>query len=190
SDGGPLQDNLQANAFFRQLAAFLSLGAVPDDAHLWLCHVDVVARALVLLAEATGLTNGTHHLENARRDSMADFVAAAHGVRAGTFEEFLKRLERAVDEPGMEAPLAETLENFRLYRGLAPQPRARRLKIVSIRTQNLLARLGVAWPDLPAAGQRAMLEEAARLFARPMPLRNAPAEPDDRAQDVPLELAR
>jgi thioester reductase-like protein len=190
SDGGPLQYNIQANAFFRQIAAFLSLGAVPDDAHLWLCHVDVVARALVLLAEEAGLTNETHHLENARRDSMADFVASAQGVHACTFEEFLERLERAVDEPGMEAPLAETLENFHLYRGLAPQSRARRLEIVSTRTQNLMARLGLVWPDLPADGQRAMLHETARLSARSNPSSGAPFEPDPSAQAALLELTR
>src|SRR5208283_5151979 len=73
-EGGPLQFNITENAFFRQLAAFLRLRMAPNDSHLWLCHVDVVARALVLLAGARDFANETHHLENSRRDTLAEFV--------------------------------------------------------------------------------------------------------------------
>jgi len=167
AEGGPLQFNIVENAFFRQLAAFLHLGVTPDDSHLWLCHVDVVARALVLLAGTADLTNETHHLENARRDTLAAFVTVAQGVRACRFDAFLARLEAAVDEPAMDAALSETLENFGLYRGLSPQARSRRLEIVSVRTQALLARLGLVWPPVPAAGQAEMLRRAAQLFSGP-----------------------
>jgi amino acid adenylation domain-containing protein/thioester reductase-like protein len=174
AEGGPLQFNIKENAFFRQLAAFLRLGVVPDDAHLWLCHVDLVARALVLLAGAADLSNETHHLENSRRDTLAAFVTAAPGVRACSFDAFLERLEAAVDEdePGIDAALTETLENFRLYEGVSPQSRSRRLEIVSERTQGLLARLGLLWPPLPAAGQAEMLRQAAELWARPQLLKS------------------
>jgi amino acid adenylation domain-containing protein len=87
-------------------------------------------------------------------------------VRARGFDAFLERLERAVDQPGLDAARTETLENFGLYRGLAPQARARRLEIVSGRTQTLLARLGLLWPPVPAAGRAEMLRQAARLFSR------------------------
>jgi len=113
----------------------MRLGVAPDDSHLWLCHVDVVARALVLLAGAADLNNETHHLENARMDTLAGFVTGAEGVRACRFDAFLDRLEAAVDEPAMDAALTETMENFGLYRGFSPQARARRLEIVSERTR-------------------------------------------------------
>ncbi len=167
AEGGPLQFNITENAFFRLLAALMRLGVAPDDSHLWLCHVDVVARALVLLAGAADLNNETHHLENARMDTLAEFVTGAEGVRACRFDAFLERLEAAVDEPAMDAALTETMENFGLYRGLAPQARARRLEIVSGRTQMLLARLGLVWPPVPAAGQAEMLRQAAQLFSEP-----------------------
>jgi thioester reductase-like protein len=159
--GGPMQFDIAGNALFRQIAAFLRLGAVPDDSHVWLCHVDVVARGIVLLAGAADLTNQTHHLENARRDTVADLFTAAEGVRACAFDAFLERLKQAVDSPGMDGALTETLENFGLYRGQSPQARARRLEIVSGRTQMLLARLGLVWPPAPAAGLAEMLREAA-----------------------------
>jgi len=165
ADGGPLQLNIEENAFFRQLASFLRLGVVPDDSHLWQCHVDVVARAIVLLAGAANLTNETHHAENVRRDTLATFVTAMAGVRSCSFGDFLERLKTAVDEPAMNAALTESLENFGLYRGVSPQLQARRLEIVSDRTQTLLAGLGLVWPTAPAAGQKEMLRQAARFFS-------------------------
>ena len=166
AEGGPLQINIKDNAFFRQLAAFLRLGVVPDDSHIWLCHVDIVARAMVRLATAADLTNETHHLESDRRDLLATFVSPVAGVHACGFDGLLQRLEAAVDEPHMQVALSETLENLRLFSGLSPQSRARRLEIVSDRTQILLARLGVVWPLVPLAGQRELLRQAGRLYSQ------------------------
>lgn len=129
--------------------------------------MDVVARGLVLLAGAAGLANATHHLENSRRDTLAEFLTAAEGLRVCGFDAFLERLEEAVDSPAMDAALTETLENFGLYRGVSPQARSRRLEIVSGRTQTLLANDGLVWPPLPAAGQAQMLGRAAQLFSTP-----------------------
>jgi thioester reductase-like protein len=164
ADGGPLQRNVEQNAFFRQLAAFLRLGVTPGDFHIWLCHVDLVARGLILLAESKGLTNQTHHLENSHRETPASFIAAARRIRIVGFDDFLDRLQAAIDEPTADAALTETLENFGLYNGLSPQSRARRLEIVSTRTQSLLAEHGLVWPPIPSAGREATLRRAESLF--------------------------
>jgi len=161
ADGGPLQANIAENAFFRQLGAFLRLGVVPDDSHLWLCYVDLVARAVVLLAEQSGLTDQTYHIENAHRLTLAEFMPDLRGC---AFDAFLERLDRAIDEPGLDSALAETMETFGLFRGLSPQPRARRLEIVSTRTQALLSRLGLDWPPVPTSGRADLLRRAAALF--------------------------
>lgn len=165
-----MQLNLRDNAFFRQLAAFVRLGVVPDDSHVWLCHVDRVARAVALLAGAAGLANETHHVENHRRDTLADFVTSAAGmagaVRAVGFDALLDRLERAIAEPEMDGALAQTLEGFGLYSGRSPQARGRRQELTSERTQALLGRMGFGWPPVPRAGQADMLRAAADLFSR------------------------
>lgn len=170
AEGGPLQLNLRDNAFFRQLAAFVRLGVVPDDSHVWLCHVDLVARAVALLAGAAGLANETHHVENHRRDTLADFVTSARGMegalRAVGFPALLDRLERAIGEPEMDGALAQTMEGFGLYSGRSPQARGRRQELTSERTQGLLARMGFGWPPVPRAGQADMLRAAADLFTR------------------------
>ncbi len=168
AEGGPLQRNVGDNAFFCQLGAFLRLGMIPDDYHAWMCHVDLVARAVVRLAGAGGLANETHHVEHSRRDTLAEIVTASEGmadkVRSCRFDAFLDRLAQAVDEPEMEAVLGETLENFRIYAGGAPQPRARRLDVATERTQTLLTRLGLVWPSIPPAGMAALLRAAGGLF--------------------------
>ncbi|WP_114858512.1 non-ribosomal peptide synthetase [Azospirillum brasilense] len=170
AEGGPLQLNLRDNAFFRQLAAFVRLRVVPDDSHVWLCHVDLVARAVALLAGAAGLANETHHVENHRRDTLADFVTSAAGmagaVQAVDFDALLDRLERAIGEPDMDGALAQTLEGFGLYSGRSPQARGRRQELTSERTQELLGRMGFGWPPVPRAGQADMLRAAADLFTR------------------------
>ena len=168
TEGQALQRNLKDNAFFRQLAAFIRLGAVPDDLHLWPCHVNLAARAVVALAESRALVNDTHHIEHARQSTVADFITTGAGmeqVRATSFGAFLDRLLAAVDEPEMEAALTGTMETFGLYSGLSPQGRTRRLDVVTDRTQALLSRLGVSWPTLPKTGQTLMLQAAARFFS-------------------------
>ena len=161
AEGGPLQRNIKQNAFFRQLAAFLNLGVVPGDSHVWLCHVDLVAHGLVLLAESGTLANETHHLENSRRDTTASFIAEAQTIRIARFDEFLARLEAAIDEPDADTALTETMENFGLYRGVSPQAQARRLEITSARTNALLAQLGLVWPPIPEGRREATLRQAA-----------------------------
>ncbi|MGB8600601.1 MAG: SDR family oxidoreductase, partial [Rhizomicrobium sp.] len=169
ADGGPLQRNIQENAFFRQLAAFLRLGMVPDDSHLWLCHVDLVARGLVLLAEASALTNEIHHIENSHRETLATFIRSQQAIQVGGFDNFLGKLSAAIDDPELNTALTETLENFGLYRGVSPQAQARRLEIVSTRTQMLLTQRGLTWPQTPANGQTDLLRRAAQLFTRKIP---------------------
>ena len=164
TDGTRLQRNIGGNAFFRLLIAFLQLGAVPIELHASLCHVDVVARALVTLAGTGALTNEIHHLEKARLDLLADFIRTAEGmgerIRACNFGAFLERLRAAMDEPDMEGAVAEIVEAFGIQSGRFPLARLERLVIASDRTQALLEKLGVAWPAIPPAGQNAMMRAA------------------------------
>lgn len=169
ADGGPLQRNIRDNAFFRMLGALAKMGVVPDDSHVWLCHVDVVAAAVVALAETPALANLTHHVEHARRDSLADFITGAASVagtvQSGDFGTFLERVAGAVERPELENALSEILEAFGLLRGISPQPQGRRLEVRSERTQHFLSRMGIAWPEIPHGGQAAMLAAALELLA-------------------------
>jgi nucleoside-diphosphate-sugar epimerase len=163
SDGTTLQRNIKDNAFFRQVAAYCQLGAVPDDSHVWMCHVDIIGKAVLALAETACLVNETHHLEHSRRDFLADIVMPT-ATRICSFGEFLARLSQAIDEPDMQVAFAETMGNYKLYRGLSPQPQFRRLELTAQRTNRILEKLGLFWPDLPTDGQTRLLQEALQLF--------------------------
>jgi amino acid adenylation domain-containing protein/thioester reductase-like protein len=169
TDSVRLQRNMADNAFFRQIAAFIRLGAVPVELKASICHVDVVARALIALAGTGTLINEIHHIETSRRDRLADFIRTADGmadrVRACDFGAFLERLRDAIDEPKMESALAETVETFGLGSGRSYLTGLHRLVVASDRTQALLEKLGVAWPAIPEAGQNAMLRAAMEASA-------------------------
>ena len=161
SEGSKLQQNIQDNAFFRQLAAFMRLGVVPADQPASLCHVDLVARSIIALSSRESLTNEIHHIETSRRDSLATLILSANGmkdkIRACSFGEFLKRLRDAVDEPEMESAVAETVENYALQSGSSVMTRRQSVAIASDRTQRLLDHFGIIWPSIPQEGVNALL---------------------------------
>ncbi len=164
SEGSQLQQNIKDNAFFRQLAAFLRLGAVPANLPASLCHVDLVARSIIALSSREALTNKIHHIETSRRDSLATLMLSANGtkdkIRACSFGEFLKRLRDAVDEPEMESAVAETVENYALQSDSSLMTRRQRVVIASDRTQRLLHHFGIIWPAIPKEGIDALLNMA------------------------------
>ncbi|MFD2235022.1 amino acid adenylation domain-containing protein, partial [Phaeospirillum tilakii] len=161
AEGEALQRDIASNAFFRLLAALIRLGAAPDESHVWLCHADVAARAVARLALAADLTDQTHHIEPGRRDSVAALLAPA-GIETLDFAAFLDRLDRASTRPELAAAVTNAMGVFGLFDAISPQERGRRHEITSERTLDRLARLGVAWPDLPATGLAATLRRAAQ----------------------------
>jgi len=167
TDSARLQRNITENAFFRQLIAFIRLGAVPMELYASLCHVDVVAHAIIALAGTETLINEIHHIETARHDRLADFIRMTDGmanrVRACNFGDFLERLRDAIDEPEMQSALAETVETFGLESGRSSQTGLHRLVVASDRTQAMLEGFGIAWPAIPEAGQNAMLRAAMKI---------------------------
>jgi len=164
SEGSQLQQNIKDNAFFRQLAAFMRLGAVPANQPASLCHVDLVARSIIALSSRESLTNEIHHIETSRRDSLATLILSANGmknkIRACSFGEFLKRLRDAVDEPEMESAVAETVENYALQSDNSIMTRRQRVVIASERTQRLLDHFGIIWPAIQKEGIDALLNMA------------------------------
>jgi nucleoside-diphosphate-sugar epimerase len=168
TDSASLQRNIADNAFFRQLVAFIRLGAVPVEQNASLCYVDVVARALIALAGTGTLINEIHHIETSRHDRLADFIKTAEGmadrVRACDFGAFLRRLQEAIDEPQMESALAETMETFGLQSSRSYLTGQNRQVIAADRTHALLERLGIIWPAIPGAGQNALLHAAMKTI--------------------------
>ncbi|MEO0034779.1 MAG: hypothetical protein RLZZ501_802, partial [Pseudomonadota bacterium] len=132
AEGAVLQRDIANNAFFRLLAALVRLRAAPDDSHVWLCHADVAARAVVRLALAADLTDQTHHIEPGRRDTVAALLAPA-GTETVAFAAFLDRLAAASARPELAAAVTTAMGVFGLFDGISPQERGRRHEITSER---------------------------------------------------------
>jgi amino acid adenylation domain-containing protein/thioester reductase-like protein len=171
SDGGSVQINIAENAFFKQVAAFIRLGVVPDDASVHLSHIDLVARGIRLLAECAPTTNSTHHIENSRKENLADLIVQAsdpdHPIRSLDFQKFMERLHLAIQEPKTEHALMLTMESLNLFSGRFPGTRMERLDICSDQTHGLLAALDFNWPTLSTGNLKIMFETAARLSLSP-----------------------
>ncbi len=167
TDSACLQKNIEQNAFFRQLVSFIQLGAVPMEVSACLSHVDIVASAVVALAGTKNLTNTTHHIETDRRDQLFHFINSVDTigklVTACDFGTFLQRLKKAIDEPAMESALTETVETFGLQSGHYALSQTQGTHVLSDRTQALLRKIGVFWPEIPLVGQTTILKKAIEL---------------------------
>jgi len=164
TDSAILQQNISENAFFRQLVAFMRLGAVPVELNALLCHVDVVARSIIALADIKTLSNEIHHIETSRHDRLADIMLSTNGMAKSLyvcdFGDFLLRLLNAIDDPEMETAIAETVENYGLLTGRSLMARLHGVVVTSERTRLLLAKLGITWPAIPSAGLHALMNAA------------------------------
>jgi len=160
TDDSNLQINLKDNAFFRLVAALIELGAVPKKVEALFCHVDLVARAVLLLAETRALSNETHHIEHSQETSLAEFISSAFPLVTCDFGVFIDHLLKALDKPEQQQAFYEVLDGFNLYGGQAPQVKAQYIELTSDRTNQLLKRLGLEWTDVSSEGQLRFLREA------------------------------
>ena len=146
----------------------MRLGVIPLELDASLCYVDVVAKALVALADRKALKNEIHHIKTTRRDRLASIILSSDGIadkiRACNFSAFLKRVQEAIDEPQMESVLADTVENFGLQTGRSLLTRLHGVEIASNRTQLLLDKFGITWPEIPQAGKNALLSTAMKFL--------------------------
>jgi len=160
TDDSNLQINLKDNAFFRLVAALIELGAVPKKVEALFCHVDLVAKAVLLLAETRALSNETHHIEHSQETSLAEFISSAFPLATCDFGLFIEHLIKALDKPEQQQAFYEVLDGFNLYGGQAPQVKAQHIELTSDRTNQLLKRLGLEWTDVSSEGQLRFLREA------------------------------
>jgi amino acid adenylation domain-containing protein/thioester reductase-like protein len=170
ADHPVLQKGVKTNAFFRQMAAFIQIGKVPDDMHVWLCHVDYLAKALIAISTPQALCNETHHLEHGYRHTVSGLLTS-QGVQLSNvyecgFGEFLQRLIDTHEDSLLAAPHAELVEAFGLIRAKAPQPNGRRLEVITERSQSLLNRLNFNWPAVPVEGLKQLLSNAQTHFSQ------------------------
>ncbi|MFT5163168.1 MAG: amino acid adenylation domain-containing protein/thioester reductase-like protein [Alteromonadaceae bacterium] len=164
-----MQKGVSSNAFFRQLAALIQIGKVPDDMHVWLCHVDYLAQAIITISQPKAMVNQTHHLEHHYRHTVADLLTHQQiqqpQPQPCDFVEFIQRLIDTHQQPHLAKAHGELVDVFGLMRAKAPQVNGRRIEVITERTQSILKQLNFTWPDVPLAGLKQLLSNAHSHFS-------------------------
>ena len=153
SQTGLLQKNIEENAFFLRLKAFVSLGAVPDeDEPVEFAFVDRLAGAIVRLYDRTALRGETFHLWNNHQVRMTDIIresALGMKIKILPLGGFVQFMYEHYDQPGFR----EHIEAIMLHRGwltdIGTEDESRLASgftILSEKSWRVLEKLGFEWP--------------------------------------------
>ena len=162
STSGRFQENIEENGFYRQVKAFVNLGAVPDSYdEVDFSFVDQVSRSILRLLPHDALLGQTWHIQSSHRLKLSEVLSApslALGVRKLPFGEFLDYLLAQRDRPEFR----EYVEDVMLHRGWLSDDRATRFDIPQDKTDAVLAALGFAWQLLDVERMKSMVVEGLR----------------------------
>lgn len=160
SKTGVYQENIDDNAFFQRIRAYINLGIVPDVSdESDLSAVDDVARAILTLVDKPALANQTFHIKNPHTVNIAKLLTAdalGLSVKRMGMAHFLDYLSINYDRPG----LREYIETIMLHHGwMESTQTASQLPrlICSELTDAMLEKLNFQWPLLDIAKMQGMI---------------------------------
>ncbi|WP_346355761.1 amino acid adenylation domain-containing protein [Azotosporobacter soli] len=162
SESGLYQENVEENAFYTRLKAFINIGAVPeklDEAEF--SFVDSLAKSICLLAYNGALKNETYHLynpENVKISKLLSEPILNVNVSRLPFGAFIDYLYDNFEKTGFRTHI----ENILLHSGwLDDDARGRTAwTIWADKTNLLLERLGFVWPKLEADKLKPLIRQA------------------------------
>ena len=148
SETGVFQRNVEDNAFYQQIRAYVNLGAAPDLMDVRnLSYVDQSAKAIVTLMTRPGLLGQTFHIHNPQLLSLSTALSdPAVGLRVERmpFSNFIEFFAEHAGCPGFD----EYVERILLHLGWQDwlsEP-ARTGTVIRVeRSAELLARCGFVW---------------------------------------------
>jgi fengycin family lipopeptide synthetase D len=147
---GKFQKNVEDNAFFQQLRAYVNLGAAPEvfDSRN-MTYVDQAAQAIVALMHRPGLTGQTFHIQNPGQLSLSRALESdALGLRFSrlSFDRFVEFIARHASHDGF----AEYVERLLVHLGWQDwlsDPDQTTAMIRVERTADILRRCGFVWKE-------------------------------------------
>lgn len=174
---GLSQENIEDNAFFNTVKSFVNLGVVPDrQDDVEFSFVDYVSNAILLLFDRENLKNETYHLYNSHQLKLSDILTSKGlnlNIEKLTFDKFVDYLYNHMEIPGMRAHV----ENVMLHRGWLSDDPEKTLETGFIvradRTNQILGRLGFAWPQLDESRMKKMIVQTLHeriLFMSEVPI--------------------
>ncbi len=145
SETGKFQQNIEENAFYATLKAFVRLGMVPRlEADIDFSCVDWVSRAIVLLMKPDALRDEIFHLFNPHAVSMHRVLAdgrSGKSMASGTLDEFIDYMKSKYEEGFCR----EEIESLMLHYGWLEQKAHTRFTLASEKTNLLLRKLEFEW---------------------------------------------
>jgi len=160
SDTGKFQDNINENAFYNKVKAFIKLGIIPqtDFRGMEFSFVDYVSNSVVTLMHCISLENEIYHIYNPNLLGMAEFATYVknsgieiNSVTIGCFIDFIRdNYERAdlqpyIDQLVLQSDLLENKDNYTNF------------EIVNQKTNLILSRLGFNWINVGYAHVNRMI---------------------------------
>ena len=171
---GKFQENIDENGFYTSVKSLVNLGIALDEDVLDLSYVDMMSKELVLLFDRKNLVNQTYHLVNTKFINLPEALTSA-GINIDVlkFEDFIDALYDRYDIPAYR-PYVESLM---LHKGWLSEgdgnSHPTQYTVLSERTDFLVKKLGMEWPDLDASKMWPILREA--LAQRILFLKHTPS---------------
>ncbi|MEI6286441.1 MAG: amino acid adenylation domain-containing protein [Bacillota bacterium] len=163
SQSGIGQENIDENAFFAKLRAYVNLGAAPKEMAMEeFSYVDCLADAICLIAGRSALANANYHLFNPNWVDMAEILSDSQldlNVKALAAADFIDHLIKHFDKPGFRVHIENILTHMDL---LAADGENSEVEVTSDWTNAILDELGFVWPQPDAIDMRRMVELALR----------------------------
>ncbi|MBP7865647.1 MAG: amino acid adenylation domain-containing protein [Acidobacteria bacterium] len=165
SGTGALQENVDENAFFQQVKAYLMLGAVPDRFdERNLSFVDQTSRAILALFDRPALANRTFHIENPHHAKLSEVLTAEAlglNLRRLPLETFIDLVVEHCEHKGFREPIERLLLHLGWLDLLSKGPATPVLRPTEL-TEAVLARVGFHWPRVEPGGMARMIRHALR----------------------------
>jgi len=175
SKTGLFQRNVEDNAFYQQIRAYVNLGAAPNLTDVRnISYVDQSAQAIITLMTRPGLAGQTFHIHNPQLLSLSEALAAPDlGLRLQRMEffDFIDFFAEHAGCPGFDEYVERMLLHLGWQDWLSSPARTSTTTRVE-RSAALLERCGFVWKkpqpkDLRLFVQRALQDRRQRLAAIP-----------------------
>lgn len=165
SETGQLQDNIDENAFFIQIKAFVNIGAVPEqEDEVEFSFVDYLSKAIVMLSDRSELKNEIFHLMNSNIIKLSKILSSDKlnlNIDTLPLPDFIDYLSENYDREGFQ----KHIQSIMLHRGWLSKlteltEKQTSFTLVSDKTNLILENIGFKWPGLKIEALNNMIIKA------------------------------
>ena len=156
---GLFQENIDENAFYKNMKAFIKLNCIPKlkGTMFDFSYVDQLSKAIILLFNKTNCKNQVFHIENPKKISTMDLVQALRikykNIELKNMNDFLSYISLKSEDEN----LREYVDNIMVHLGLLENNNLPIFITVSDRTNAVLKKLGFEWSKLDETALKRML---------------------------------